>query len=41
MNCIFLNAAGATLFVRDDMESGHWTQQEMNVTADFPFDPAK
>ena len=41
MECIFLNAAGQTLFVRDDMESGHWVQQEMNVTADFPFDPAK
>ena len=37
MECIFLNAAGQTLFVRDDMESGHWVQQEMNVTADFPF----
>lgn len=37
MECIFLNSAGTTLFVRDDMESGHWTQQEMNVTADFPF----
>lgn len=37
MECIFLNAAGQTLFVRDDMESGHWIQQEMNVTADFPF----
>ena len=37
MECIFLNPAGQTLFVRDDMESGHWTQQEMNVTADFPF----
>lgn len=37
MECIFLNAAGTTLFVRDDMESGHWVQQEMNMTADFPF----
>lgn len=37
MECIFFNPAGQTLFVRDDMESGHWTQQEMNVTADFPF----
>ena len=37
MECIFLNPAGATLFVRDDMESGHWVQQEMNITADFPF----
>lgn len=41
MECVFLNPAGQTLFVRDDMEGGHWVQQEMNVTADFPFDPAK
>ena len=41
MEFIFLNAAGTTLFVRDDMESGHWVQQEMNVTADFPFNPEK
>lgn len=41
MECIFLNAAGQTLFVRDDMESGHWIEQEYNVTADFPFKPAK
>ena len=37
MECIFLNAAGTTLFVRDDMESGHWVQEQMNLTADFPF----
>jgi phage minor structural protein len=37
MECIFLNAAGTTLFVRDDMESGHWVQEQMNVTADFPI----
>ena len=41
MDCIFLNPAGTTLFVRDDMESGHWVQQEMNFTADFPFDENK
>jgi phage minor structural protein len=41
MECIFLNASGHTLFVRDDMESGHWVQQEMNVSADFPFVPEK
>lgn len=41
MNCIFLNAAGVTLFVRDDMESGHWVQEQMNATADFPFDSGK
>lgn len=37
MDCIFLNASGTTLFARNDMEAGHWVQQEMNVTADFPF----
>lgn len=41
MEFIFLNAAGTTLFVRDDMESGHWVQEQMNVTADFPFDAGK
>lgn len=41
MECIFLNAAGTTLFVRDDMESGHWVQEQMNVTADFPYDSGK
>ena len=41
MECIFLNTAGQTLFVRDDMESGHWLEQEYNVTADFPFNNAK
>ena len=41
MECIFLNTAGTTLFVRDDMESGHWVQEQMNVTAEFPFDAGK
>ena len=41
MEFIFLNAAGQTLFSRNDMESGHWVQEQMNVTADFPFDAAK
>ena len=41
MEFIFLNAAGQTLFVRDDMESGHWTQEQMSLSADFPFDPDK
>ena len=41
MECIFLNAAGTTLFVRDDMESGHWVQEQLNMTADFPFNPGK
>ena len=29
------------MFVRDDMESGHWVQEQMNVTAEFPFDAGK
>ena len=37
MQCIFLNAAGTTLFTRDDMEAGHWVQEQLNMTADFPF----
>lgn len=41
MEFIFLNPAGQTLFTRTDMESGHWVQQEMSVTADFPYDPNK
>ena len=41
MECIFLNAAGNTLFVRSDMEAGHWVQEELSVNATFPFDPAK
>ena len=41
MDYIFLNAAGTTLFVRDDMENGHWVQEQMNVTADFPFNAGK
>jgi phage minor structural protein len=41
MEFVFLNSAGTTVFVRSDMESGHWTQQEMQVVADFPYDPKK
>jgi phage minor structural protein len=38
---IFLNAAGTVLFVRDDMESGEWTQEEYSVNMTFPFDSGK
>ena len=41
MEFIFLNAAGTTLFVRDDLENGHWIQEQMYVTADFPYDSGK
>lgn len=39
--CIFLNAAGITLFTRSDMETGHWVQEEMSVNATFPYNPEK
>ena len=32
-----LNAAGAVLFARDDMEQGNWTQEEYTVNATFPY----
>ena len=41
MEFVFLNSAGTTLFVRDDLESGHWVQEQFNLTADFPLDPGK
>ena len=37
MEYVFLNPAGTTLFVRSDLESGHWVEEQMNVTATFPF----
>lgn len=37
MECTFLNAAGVTLFCRNDMLSGHWIQQEMNINCEFPY----
>lgn len=41
MNLTFLNAAGVVQFMRNDMESGHWRQEEYSVNATFPFDPDK
>ena len=41
METIFLNAAGTVQFVRDDMESGTWTQEEYTVNATFPYDSNK
>lgn len=38
---IFLNSSGQTLFVRSDIEDGHFVHQEMTLTATFPFNPAK
>ena len=41
METIFLNQSMVTLFVRDDMEQGQWTQEEYSVNATFPYDPNK
>ena len=35
----FINAAGQTLFVRDDAERAEWTQEEMSLECEFPFRP--
>jgi phage minor structural protein len=32
----FLDMAGKTLFLRDDAERAQWTQEEMNLEAEFP-----
>lgn len=37
----FFDGAGNGLFVRSDMEDGHWVQEEMSVTATFPYDAEK
>lgn len=41
MDYIFLNSAGQTLFVRSDIEEGHFVRQENTLTATFPFDKTK
>ena len=37
MQITFLDAAGVVLFVRDDIETGEWTQEEYSVNATFPL----
>lgn len=41
MQTTFFNASGAVLFVRDDMETGEWVQEEYTVNATFPLDKTK
>ena len=41
MEFLFFNAAGTTLFSRNDAESGNWTVEEMTLQALFPFDAGK
>jgi phage minor structural protein len=38
---VFFNAAGSSLFTRSDAESAHWIQHDMQVRAEFPYDPDK
>lgn len=37
MEMLFFNTSGVILFSRNDLEEGHWVQEEMSVTATFPF----
>lgn len=41
MTFTFLDMSGATLFLRDDAERADWTQEEMTLNVDFPYDPGK
>lgn len=41
MEFTFFSASGQVLFVRNDLESGHWLQHEYSLTATFPFDAGK
>lgn len=41
MDFIFLNSAGVVLFVRDDVETGQWTQEEYSLSMCFPYNPGK
>ena len=41
MEIFFFNVAGDLLFIREDIEEGHWIQENLQVTATYPFDPAK
>lgn len=41
MQFTFLNSAGTVLFVRDDLESGGWQQDEYTVNLTFPYIPNK
>lgn len=38
---LFFTVAGGGLFVRNDIEEGHWVQEEMSLTATFPYNSEK
>lgn len=37
----FLNSSGQVQFVRNDAEQADWTQEEMSLQCEFPYDPEK
>ena len=37
MQFVFLDMAGATLFIRDDAERAAWTQEELSLSLEFPY----
>ena len=41
MQFTFMDNSGKTLFVRWDAMTAQWTQEEMSLQADFPYDPGK
>lgn len=41
MDYIFFNNSGVVLFVRNDIETGQWTQEEYTVNMTFPYVPGK
>lgn len=41
MQITFLTKAGTVLFVRDDIEQGHWTHEQYSYSATFPYNEEK
>lgn len=41
MQMLFLSSADLPQFIREDMESGHWVQEEYSLQCVFPYDPDK
>ena len=41
MQFLFFNAADQPLFLRMDAEQAAWTVEEMQLSAVFPYDPAR
>ena len=41
MQFLFLDNTGQTLFFRNDAISATWTQEELHLDADFPYDENK